>query len=149
MTRILAAAVVLGLSAAPIAVVALSAVPITAPVDSSLEAVAGPLAEACEYRTTIVLAVGQTRTIDPAFFDEGNRPAKDPENIEWRFGPASIGAVLPIFGTADAEIRGDAVGMGTLQLIDLSTGAVLATADVCVFAPGAGTEAVRAELDME
>lgn len=125
------------------------AVPMQAPAGSSPECVASPLPESCSYRTTIVLAVGQTRTIVPAFFDDGNRAAVAPENIGWQFGPASIGAVLPIFGTASAEIRGDAVGTGELRLIDLSTGDVLATADVCVFNAGPGTDAVRAELNLE
>lgn len=125
------------------------AVPMPAPAGSSPECVASPLPESCSYRTTIVVAVGQTRTIAPAFFDDGNRAAIAPENIGWRFGPASIGAVLPIFGTASAEIRGDAVGAGELRLVNLGTGDVLAIADVCVFAPGPGTDAVRAEFTLE
>lgn len=129
--------------------VAAHAIPAAATDDAELECVPAPMLESCVYRTTLVVAVGQTRLVAPSFFDEANRPAQSPDNLEWRFGPTSIGSVLPVFGSASAEIRGDAVGTGTLQLIDLSTGSVLATADVCVFTPGSGTDAVRAELDME
>lgn len=130
------------------ACLACSAEPTASPVaDVAPECVASPLPEtSCEYRTTIVVAVGQTRLITPSFFDDGNRETVAPDALQWQFGPASIATVTPVPGMTTANIRGDAVGSGELRLVNLDTGAVLATADVCVFTPGPGTDTVRAEL---
>ncbi len=97
------------------------------------------------------IALGQTITVRPRFYDEANRPAEFEGVLSWQFGPASIATIEPIPGLTDARITGIAAGKGQLRLTD-GLGKVYACEDLVVFDPGPepwSTEAVRAELVLE